>query len=144
YNRDVNETFLNIVNEHSLEQCNKEPTRGNNILDLVFTTNTNLIESILVQSGISDHEAIIIEVISKVKTTKRKPRKTYMYAKGDISKIKIELIDKLNDFVETTKNHIINECWEKFKTLLTSLMDQHITTEKDNQQMEYSMDHKRH
>ena len=39
YTREINETMINIVNDHNIEQCNKEPTRGNNILDLVFTSN---------------------------------------------------------------------------------------------------------
>jgi hypothetical protein len=68
YSKEVNETIINHVNEHSLQQCNNIPTSGNNILDLVFTTNNNLIENITVEDGISDHQAFIVSIKTKVKT----------------------------------------------------------------------------
>ena len=55
YSKEINETIINLVNEHNLQQCKNMPTRGNNIFDLVFTTNNNLIENITVEDGISDH-----------------------------------------------------------------------------------------
>ena len=85
------------MNEHNLQQCNNIPTRGNNILDLVFTTNNNLIENITVEDGISDHQAVIVSITTKVKTAK-KPRKIFMYSKGNIPKIKEQLKDKLPNY----------------------------------------------
>lgn len=38
YNLEVNDTILSITNERNVEQQNSTPTRGNKILDLVFTT----------------------------------------------------------------------------------------------------------
>ncbi|XP_071150348.1 uncharacterized protein [Mytilus edulis] len=126
YNLEVNETILNITNEHNLEQQNITPTRGNNILDLVFTTNNNLIESISVESGISHHEAVIVDIKTKVKLTKKKPRKTFLYSKGNIPAIKTRLKDEFPEYIKKTNNQSIEICWETFKTLLTSYINEHI------------------
>ncbi|CAG2215950.1 unnamed protein product [Mytilus edulis] len=126
YNLEVNETILNITNEHNLEQQNITPTRGNNILDLVFTTNNNLIESISVESGISDHEAVIVDIKTKVKLTKKKPRKTFLYSKGNIPAIKTRLKDEFPEYIKKTNDQSIEICWETFKTLLTSYINEHI------------------
>ena len=46
-----------IMDEFSLTQVVEEPTRHNNILDLVFTTHADLIEGTYVLPGMSDHSA---------------------------------------------------------------------------------------
>jgi len=104
------------VNEHNLQQCNNIPTRGNNILDLVFTTN----------NGISDHQAVIVSIKTKVKTAKKKPRKIFMYSKGNMPKIKERLKDKLPNYIIGNREKGIDNCWESFKDILISLMTQNI------------------
>ena len=76
YSRELNESVLNLMNEHNMEQCNKTPTRENNILDLVFTTYSNLIDNIKVESGISDHQAVtvIVDIKTKFKFNKKRER----------------------------------------------------------------------
>jgi hypothetical protein len=32
YSKEVNETIINLVNEHNLQQCNNIPTRGTTFL----------------------------------------------------------------------------------------------------------------
>jgi hypothetical protein len=48
-----------LLNENELTQIVREPTRGNNIIDLMFTTNPGLISSVEVHPGMSDHNVII-------------------------------------------------------------------------------------
>ena len=113
------------MNDHNLQQCNNIPIRGNNILDLVFTTNNNLIENISVENGISDHQAVIATIKTKVKTAKKNPRKIFMYSKGNMLKIK-ELKDKLPNYIIENIEKGIDNCWESFKNILISLMTQNI------------------
>ena len=47
------------MDEFSLTQVVEEPTRHNNILDLVFTTHRDLIEGTYVVPGMSDHSAVV-------------------------------------------------------------------------------------
>ena len=75
YGKEINKKLTDIVNENDLTQVVREPTRGNNILDLMFTTNPGFISSIEVHPGMSDYIVIITDVNLKAKSTKKKPRK---------------------------------------------------------------------
>ena len=56
YGSELNSVFLETMNDASLEQYVTEPTRQNNILDLVLSNNNNL----NVVPGISDHEFMML------------------------------------------------------------------------------------
>ena len=58
-----------------------KPTRGNNMLDLVFSTNENIIESCEVVQGMSDHDAVLTTIDLKPARIKQKPRTVYTYSK---------------------------------------------------------------
>jgi hypothetical protein len=47
----VNQLAIDLVEEHCLQQCVTEPTREKNILDLVLTTNENLVHKVDVMNG---------------------------------------------------------------------------------------------
>ena len=52
-------SLLNILNDFSLLQCISKPTRGHNILDLVFTNNQQMINEVKITDTIhSDHRLI--------------------------------------------------------------------------------------
>ena len=79
YGRELNELMKDTLQENNLTQCNHKPTRYDNILYLVCTTNPDLITSITTAGGMSDHEIVISIVDMKAKTTKKKPRRVYIY-----------------------------------------------------------------
>ena len=56
---------LEALSDSLLEQMVTLPTRGQNILDLFFTTNTTLVNKISVLPGLSDHDIVIAEVNSR-------------------------------------------------------------------------------
>ena len=47
--------LLNIIQDNFLHQLVEEPTRDQNILDLVLTTNVDLIDNVVVGEPFSDH-----------------------------------------------------------------------------------------
>ena len=53
--------FLNMMNEYSLSQHNKEIRNpaSNNILDLIMTNNPGSVSHVHCTAGISDHNAVI-------------------------------------------------------------------------------------
>ena len=55
-----------MVNRHSLSQCVKDSTRICKILDLVFSTNPNLIKSTIVSEGMNGHDLVITEIDLKI------------------------------------------------------------------------------
>ncbi|XP_076039464.1 uncharacterized protein LOC143024537 [Oratosquilla oratoria] len=57
-------TLVNLANEFLLKQLINEPTRGENILDLVFTNNEELVNTIDIEDTIlSDHKLVIVETM---------------------------------------------------------------------------------
>ena len=60
--------FVNLVQDCFLVQHVDQPTRGNNILDLVLSSNEALVENLLVNEpfGTSDHNAITFDLVTSV------------------------------------------------------------------------------
>ena len=55
------EALINFTVDHNLEQQIKSATRGNNILDLLFTNNDQLIDDVKVEdTALSDHRLILL------------------------------------------------------------------------------------
>ena len=50
------------MNTDVLNQLVKEPTRDDNILDLVMTNKVNIINNVRVIPGISDHDMVVFDV----------------------------------------------------------------------------------
>jgi hypothetical protein len=65
---------------------------------------------------------VIVNIKTKVKTAKKKPRKIFMYFKGNIPKIKEQLKDKLLNYIIENREKGIDNCWESFKDILIFLM----------------------
>ena len=59
------------MEEFNLTQMVKEPTRENNILDIVLTSSPGLIDT-EVRPGMSDHKIVTCDVMAKLK---QKPNK---------------------------------------------------------------------
>jgi hypothetical protein len=81
YNMEINNKFVEALEENCLNQAVTEPTRQDNILDLVLTTNPLIIENISVEDGMSDHKIVITDINIKTKPKKTVPRKVYIYKK---------------------------------------------------------------
>ena len=76
--------MIDFLNEFSLSQEVTEGTRGNNILDVIFTNDENLIDDIEVMENfqISDHKFIIANFnksFAKVKEGRSKEDKSLLY-----------------------------------------------------------------
>jgi hypothetical protein len=59
-----------------------------------------------------------VSITTTVKTAKKKPRKIFMYSKGNIPKIKEQLKDKLPNYIIENREKGIDNCWESFKDIL--------------------------
>ena len=78
YANGIKEKVLDIMDQFNLTQVVQEPTRQNNILDLVFTTQPDLIKGSYVVPGMSDHNAVIWDINFKTKPSLNPPRSVYM------------------------------------------------------------------
>ena len=62
YGLQTNQMFLDSINDNGLEQLVLEPTRGKNVLDLIFCSHPHIISDINIIPGMSDHEAILFNL----------------------------------------------------------------------------------
>ena len=63
YGYETNSPFVEMMNDYGFEQFVTQPTRGDHLLDLVPSTNPDIIENVHVVPGISDHEAITCQLV---------------------------------------------------------------------------------
>ena len=64
-----------------------EPTRNDNILDLVMTTNQDLVNDLQIEPGMSDHEIVIAYINIGAQRQRRPERTVYKYKKRNVNKI---------------------------------------------------------
>ena len=107
------ELMKDTLQENNLTQCNHKPTRYDNILDLVCTTNPDLITSVTTAGGMSDHEIVISIVDMKAKTTTKKPRRVYIYKNGNIENIREDMITFRRE-LEKDRTKSADEMYNKF------------------------------
>ena len=96
YGNQVNQQMIEMAS--SLYQVQTNPTRLKNNLDLVFMSNPNILEEIKVQEGISDHECVVLKLNLEAKVTRKAPRTVYQYGKGDMNKVKQQIMSNLAEF----------------------------------------------
>ena len=72
---------LEAFSDCMLEQMVTSPTRGQNILDLFFTTNPTLVNKTSILPGLSDHDIVLVEVNSRPEIIKQVPRDIPLYKK---------------------------------------------------------------
>jgi len=87
--------LLEIIDDHDMSQHVKEPTRRDrntqNILDLILSNNSNIIENVSVVPGISDHDIVLFIVNTFCRRRKNAKRKIDIRKKADATRIKEEL-----------------------------------------------------
>ena len=92
YGYNLNEVFIDAINNHNLEQFVNSPTRQNHILDLVLALTLSLIKEVCTSPGMSDHIIVMFSINCKCPSINKKaPHRVYFYHKGDISSFKNEL-----------------------------------------------------
>jgi hypothetical protein len=81
YNMEINNKFVEALEENCLNHAVTEPTRQDDILDLILTTNPSIIENISVEDGMSDHKIVITDINIKTKQ-RRQYQERYIFTKS--------------------------------------------------------------
>ena len=121
---------LQTFSDCLLEQMVTSPTRGQNILDLFFTTNPTLVLSVSIQPGLSDHDIVLAEIKSRPELIKQVPRDIPLYKKADWDQLKQSMRDlflELQSIPATTDSQVL---WDKFAGRLQQEIDKHIPIRK--------------
>ena len=118
--------LLEITDDHDLSQHVKEPTRKDrntqNILDLILSNNSNIIENVSAVPGISGHHIVLFTVNTSCRRKKNVKRKIFIRKKADSTRIKEEL-RKLSLHMDTRGFNSIDEKWSCFEDNIHRIMD---------------------
>ena len=108
---------LEALSDCMLEQMVTSPTRGQNILDLFFTTNPTLVDDITVIPGLSDHDIVLAQVNVKPEVTKQVPRNIPLYKKANWDQLKQSMRDFHLELVHSSlATTDVQSLWDKFVT----------------------------
>lgn len=128
YGTDINQIFVDTINDYGLEQLISEPTRGNNILDLLLCSHPSLISNIEIASGISDHDAIhyCLELPNKP-LCDALDHPIYLYHKGNMEGVKSDMLDfQLQFFMSDPYLNDVENNWNNLKQAINNAIIAHI------------------
>ena len=127
-NKSQCELLLSSLNTHALAQIHKEPTREENILDLLITNKPGLIKSSHSVPGISDHCAVETELDIDPPYRRTKPRPVRQFKKANWEAIRQQIRSYWTSFSENSPSRSANENWLKLKSILNQCQDKFIPT----------------
>ncbi|KAF2346533.1 Reverse transcriptase domain [Trinorchestia longiramus] len=113
------------MSTNSLQQHVNEPTRGNNILDLVMTTNDLSINGLQVKDKIGDHQMIDFSLEVKDPNTGTQHNKQVLdYKRANFEQMKEELGNHNCEVLMSNKN--AEECYMILKEKIATATEHHI------------------
>ena len=106
--------------ESALSQHVNKPTRDDNILDLIFSTNETLIGNVIVgpEFSTSDHKIVRFNIDLKVYEENLSDELVYVYSKGNYDKLRT-IVSEI-DWSQLSRETDINSSWNKFTDILNS------------------------
>ena len=108
--------FGSIIDDHGLSQIVTDPTRGQNILDLVLVSNPTVVSNVAIVPGVSDHDCPLVTLDIKPSRQHQKRRKIVLYNKADWEKF-AELMEAVGEEILTKlPTSSVNELWLIFKS----------------------------
>ena len=125
--REVQQALLDLNTDFNLTQAYDQPTRENNLLDLIFTTNPSLIKSTTNAPGISGHDMVIVDSDTKPHYTKQRPRKCFIFKKANWDQLKTSICELSAEILRLYHRGLsVHELWDKFKVDLQAAVDANI------------------
>ena len=122
-NRTLKEKLLSILSEAGLKQMQREPTRGQNLLDLFCCNKPSLVKSITSIPGISDHNIVLADCKLKPSIITKPQRKIYQWSKADWRSLRKQTVA---NFLASATTRSVNENYIKFRTYLEEVMENKI------------------
>ena len=128
-NKSQCELLLSSLDTHALAQIHKEPTREENILDLLITNKPAcLIKSSHSVPGISDHCAVVTEQDIDPPYRRTKPRPVRQFKKANWEAIRQQIRSCWTSFSENSPSCSVNENWLRLKYILNQCLNKFIPT----------------
>ena len=134
---DESHQFVQCVNDNFLHQLVTRATRGDNILDLVLTTDGDMIKELDVDEpfGTSDHNIIRFKLVTETENSVTFDKPTFEYFNADYDKIRQNLHNINWDRI--IDNDSVEETWCKFKAELINVRDSLVDHKKSSKHKKY-------
>ena len=119
------ELFLNIVQDHFLHQHVRQATRGANILDLVVSSEEDLVDDLRIGSTIGGSDHASIEFMLNLTWHEKEENNIGLdYRKADYVSIVREMVGV--DWNERFRGKEVNEMWLEFRSIVDELKEKHV------------------
>ena len=117
--------FLDTINDNFLIQNVNIPTRGDNILDLILTSDRGMIDNVrsIGKLGAADHDMLLFNARFNI-TVKNSTYQIPNFSKANWDAINSEL-SKIS-WDDVLKDHSIDEMWVAFKNIIHSLVTKYV------------------
>ena len=121
----VKDFFFDLLDDYGLSQLVNFVTRpaSEAILDLVLTSNPNLLTNISSSSGISDHDIVSFDLSVSPKIHRKPPRKLWQYRKSETKSLEKYLTEFTETFILEAPSRSVEENWDTFKSTLRHGME---------------------
>ena len=125
---DESHPFIECINNNFLAQLVEEPTRGNNYLDLILSSDSSLVENVLVGEPFetSDHQLVRFNLIAKKVEIKNK--KHYNYFKANYDEIREHA--RAKGWELNLCNETVDEIWDKLKLGIVEIRNKFVPLSK--------------
>ena len=124
----LKEKLISILDEAGLKQMQREPTRGQNLLDHFCCNKPSLIKSINSMPDISDRNIVLTDCKLKPSIITKPQRKIYQWSKADWRSIREQTVVFAANFLASASTRNIIENCNKFKEYLEKIMNSKIPT----------------
>ena len=125
--KEVQQALIDLALDFGLHQIHDQPTRQDNMLDLVFTNNPSLVKNSNSTPGISDHAMVVTDFEVLPHIVKHNQGRCYIIQKANWSGIKhatAELSSLVQTRVENKED--IEDVWSFFKSSLSKILDDNV------------------
>lgn len=135
YNTGISYRMLEILRDNYNSQVNFQPTRDKNVFDLVFVSNPDLVKEMHTSPGMSDHDSIIADTVTKAKINNKKSRTVHVYGKANWTNLKSDLYSLQQEFISSDpQDESLEENWVAFKSAISNAIKLHISQKQLNGQ----------
>ena len=121
--------FLDMIDEYHLSQVIKDPTRGENTLDLFLTNSDTFVTNNQTLPGISEHSAILVESRIRSDKVQQSPRRIPMRNKmkaEDTEAFREHTREGWDSLSEETKAGSADSLWKWFTARLEEEIKQYV------------------
>jgi len=127
YGVELNNLFLDVINDIGLNQFVNTPTRNNNVLDLVLSTSSNIAD-LTISPGMSDHEAVVFCYDLENTIIDTKPEhKVALYHRASLDDIRSDLLEFQTDFLASDPySKTVEENWTHLKSAINDSVTKYV------------------